>query len=151
MSDRAALQAACGDCLSFAESIDLVIYNAGLTAICGASELREDAHRRLFEVNYFAATFMAQAFLEALRASSGTHLVVTSVAGFAPLRYRSAYAASKHALTGFFGSLSAEEEAYGVHMALAVPSFVVIFCGHKSWTAPGCDGPFTSRCGQRCF
>merc|ERR1739848_427513 len=49
---------------------------------------------------------------------------ISSVAGFAPLIRRTGYAASKHALTGFFSSLRAEEQAHGVSVVIVAPSFV---------------------------
>lgn len=107
-----------------APSVDLVIYNAGVTHIGAFADLNEAALRRLFEVNFFAATNMACALLQPVRLSQGTHLVISSVAGFAPLHHRTAYAASKHALEGFFSSLRSEEAPYGVTILIAAPSFV---------------------------
>ena len=45
---------------------------------------------------------------EALVARRGMIVVISSVAGFAPLIARTGYAASKHALHGFFDSLRTE-------------------------------------------
>ncbi|MFY0617963.1 SDR family NAD(P)-dependent oxidoreductase [Shimia sp.] len=141
LTDAAALADVCAQVVAESPSIDLVIYNAGLTSVCAVPELTDTAHRHLFEVNYFAATAMAQAFLAPLRASQGTHLAVTSVAGFAPLRQRAAYAASKHAMTGFFGSLRAEEAPHGVDVCIAAPSFVATNpdgkADHQGLSPPG--------------
>lgn len=105
-------------------SLDLVIYNAGITLIAPFERVDPAAHRRVFEINYWGAVNLAAAVLPDIRAAQGTHLAITSVAGFAPLKHRTAYAASKHALGGFFGSLRGEEAAHGVRTALAAPSFV---------------------------
>ncbi len=51
-------------------------------------------------------------------------IAVSSVAGFAPLIARTGYAASKHALHGFFDSLRAEVEPSGVKVLLVCPSFI---------------------------
>ena len=48
--------------------------------------------------------------------------MLSSVSGFAPLVHRTAYAASKHGLHGWFESLAAEEPAISVTMV--APSFV---------------------------
>ncbi|WP_047945191.1 SDR family NAD(P)-dependent oxidoreductase, partial [Pseudomonas aeruginosa] len=46
-----------------------------------------------------------------------------SLTGFAPLLYRSAYNASKHALHGLFDTLRMELEGTGVSVTLACPGF----------------------------
>ncbi|WP_417600499.1 SDR family NAD(P)-dependent oxidoreductase [Pararhodobacter oceanensis] len=124
VTDPAQVAAVCAEIRAARPSIDLAIYSAGITMIAPFAQADPAAHRRLFEVNYWGVVHAAQALLHDLRAASGTHLAITSVAGFAPLKHRTAYAASKHALTGFFGSLRGEEAPFGVRCALAAPSFV---------------------------
>lgn len=110
--------------------IDLAVYNAGITQIGGFADMPIEAHREVFDVNYFGAVLMAAELLEPVRRASGTHLAVSSVAGFSPLYHRTAYAASKHALQGFFNSLRSEEKAYGVNVSIAAPSFVATNLGN---------------------
>ncbi len=98
-------------------SIDVVIYNDGVSQIVPFANTDADRHRRVFDINYFAAVRMARMFLNPIRKGSGTHLAISSVAGFAPLHGRTAYAASKHAVQGFFSSLRSEEEALRVRCA----------------------------------
>lgn len=104
--------------------IDLVIHAAGITHIGPFESLPDATLRRLFEVNFFAATALTGALLEPVRRARGTHLAISSVAGFSPLYHRTAYSASKHAIEGFFGSLRSEERAHGVDVLIAAPSFV---------------------------
>lgn len=122
-------------------AIDLAIYNAGITQIGACSDLSEAAHRKVFEINYFAATAMAQSLLKGVRAARGTHLAVSSVAGFSPLYHRTAYAASKHALEGFFKSLRSEEKPHGVRVAVAAPSFVATNIGRDERQPDGTARP----------
>ncbi|MGR3714723.1 MAG: SDR family NAD(P)-dependent oxidoreductase [Shimia sp.] len=124
-----------------APTIDLVIYNAGITQIGAFGETPDATHRKVFEINYFAAVAMARAFQTALRDSNGTHLAISSVAGFAPLYHRAAYAASKHALEGFFGSLRSEEAAHGVQTLIAAPSFVATNIGNDARQEDGIARP----------
>lgn len=124
LTDGAALERAVQRVLAERPSIDLVIYNAGASLIGPFESENEAAHRKLFEINYFAAVAMARHFLAPLRAAKGTHLAISSVAGFSPLYQRTAYAASKHALEGFFASLRSEEAPHGVRVQIAAPSFV---------------------------
>lgn len=137
LTDAAALDRAAARIIETRPSIDMVIYNAGVSQIGLFAESDPASHRRVFEINYFAAVGMARAFLHAVRASGGTHLAISSVAGFAPLDRRTAYAASKHAMQGFFASLRSEEAPFGVRCLIAAPSFVATNIGNA---ARGEDG-----------
>lgn len=137
LTDTEALNAAAALIIADRPSIDLVIYNAGVSQIGPFSEASEASHRRVFEINYFAAVAMARAFLSSVRVSKGTHLAISSVAGFAPLHNRTAYSASKHAMEGFFASLRSEEAAHGVRTLIAAPSFVATNIGNADRTDDG--------------
>jgi len=130
LTNSAALSAACEQLRLSCSKVDLVIYNAGVTHIGPCAELTEETHRKVFDINYFAATRMAQELQHDLRRAKGIHLAISSVAGFSPLLHRTAYAASKHALEGFFKSLRAEEIAHGVQVMIAAPSFVATNLGN---------------------
>lgn len=141
LTDAAALERAAGEIIAARPSVDMVIYNAGVSQIGPFAESDGASHRRVFEINYFAAVAMARAFLQPLRKSGGVHLAISSVAGFAPLKNRTAYAASKHALEGFFGSLRSEEAAHGVRCVIAAPSFVATNIGNAARAADGIVRP----------
>jgi NAD(P)-dependent dehydrogenase (short-subunit alcohol dehydrogenase family) len=141
LTDAAAREACFARILARDPRLDLVIYNAGITQIGPVEALAEATHRQVFEVNYFAACAMARAFLPTLRQSRGTHLAISSVAGFAPLYQRAAYAGSKHALDGFFKCLRAEEARHGVRVQIAAPSFIATNPGRPETTAEGIARP----------
>ena len=141
LTDVAAMEAACATLRAARPTIDLVIYNAGITQIGAFSDLDETTHRKVFEINYFAAVNMAQAVQSDLRAAKGTHLAISSVAGFSPLFRRTAYAASKHALEGFFKSLRSEEADHGVRCLIAAPSFVATNVGNPDLQPDGTSRP----------
>lgn len=129
LTDAEAVASVCRRLREDHASIDLVVYNAGITHIGLFAETTLAAHRRVFEVNYFGAIHVAAALLEPVRQSRGVHLAISSVAGFAPLYRRSAYSASKHALEGFFRTLREEEREFGVDVLIAAPSFVATNIG----------------------
>lgn len=141
ITDEADLDRACTQITATHPALDLVIYNAGITQISEAGELSSPAHRKVFAVNYFGATDMAQRLLAPVRAAGGTHLAISSVAGFAPLYHRAAYAASKHALDGFFKTLRAEEKARAVDVLIAAPSFVATNQGNAQKQSDGIARP----------
>lgn len=141
LTDASQMQAVCGDIRGAHASIDLVIYNAGITWIGPVEALSDQAHRKVFDINYFAAVTMARTLQTDLRASKGIHLAISSVAGFSPLFHRTAYAASKHALEGFFKSLRSEEKPYGVRCVIAAPSFVATNIGNPTTGGDGTARP----------
>ncbi|WP_163849323.1 SDR family NAD(P)-dependent oxidoreductase [Pseudooceanicola aestuarii] len=148
LTDPAALAAACAQVTAGGAGVDLAIYNAGITQIGPFDTLSEAAHRRVFEVNYFAAVAMAGHLLEAVRQVGGTHLAISSVAGFTPLFHRTAYAASKHALEGFFKSLRSEEAAHDVRVQIAAPSFVATNIGRAERQPDGIARPGSATDGM---
>jgi short-subunit dehydrogenase len=74
-------------------------------------------------VNYFGALYCTQAALPSLIARGGQIIVLSSLSGIAPLLYRSAYNASKHALHGLFETLRFELKGSGVNVMLVCPGF----------------------------
>jgi len=147
LTDAAQTRGVCAQICADYPSIDLVIYNAGVTHITTFAESDMAAHRKVFEINYFAAVACAQAFLQSLRASKGIHLAISSVAGFSPLLWRTSYAASKHALEGFFKSLRSEERKFGVRTVIAAPSFVATNIGNEGRDASGLARPGSAKDG----
>ena len=104
--------------------IDVLINNAGITHRSGFARTRTEVIRRVMAVNFFGALDCTHAALPALIARRGMIIIISSVAGFAPLIARTGYAASKHALHGFFDSLRTEVEPLGVQVMLVCPSFI---------------------------
>jgi NAD(P)-dependent dehydrogenase (short-subunit alcohol dehydrogenase family) len=124
LTDEAAVASTCAEISARHPAVDLVIHNAGVTQIGLFDETTLASQRLVMEINYFGSVRVAAGLLKAVRKGRGTHLAVSSVAGFAPLYKRTAYAASKHALNGFFASLASEEAQHGVKVVIAAPSFV---------------------------
>jgi short-subunit dehydrogenase len=76
------------------------------------------------EVNFFGAVNCTKAALPALVAAHGLVIAISSVAGYTPLIARTGYAASKHAMHGFFESLRTELAPQGVAVMMVCPSFI---------------------------
>lgn len=105
-------------------SIDVLINNAGISHRSGFTETGLDVIRKVMEVNFFGAVNCSKAALPALISSRGMIIAISSVAGFSPLLARSGYAASKHAMHGFFESVRTEVAPRGVDVLMVCPSFV---------------------------
>ena len=104
--------------------VDVLINNAGITHVSPFVDTDIDVFRRVMDVNLFGAIHMTSVALPSLLERRGQIVVISSVAGFAPLVLRTGYAASKHALHGCFDSLRAELRGTGVGVTLVCPSFV---------------------------
>ncbi len=104
--------------------IDVLINNAGIAHRSAFAETQVDVLRRVMDVNFFGAMHCTHAAIASLQQRKGMVITISSVAGFAPLIGRTGYAASKHALHGFFDSLRTEVEDDGVDVLIVCPSFI---------------------------
>jgi NAD(P)-dependent dehydrogenase (short-subunit alcohol dehydrogenase family) len=104
--------------------IDILINNAGITHMRRFSDLSSEMFDRVISTNFTASVNITRLCLPHLINTKGHIVAISSVAGFAPLYGRSAYSASKHAMQGFFGSLSSELKEHGVSVTIVAPSFV---------------------------
>ena len=85
------------------EHIDLLIHCGGVSQRGTVLETEIAVDRRIMEINYFSTVALTKAVLPAMVARQQGHLVViSSLSGKISTPRRSAYAASKHALHGFF-------------------------------------------------
>ncbi|MEF3191159.1 MAG: SDR family NAD(P)-dependent oxidoreductase [Campylobacterales bacterium] len=96
--------------------LDLLVNNAGIGIYNCWEELREEELRAMFEVNFFAPVALTKEALGMLRASRGTIINVSSVAGKIHLPYMGGYNATKFALNAFSDSLRAELAPDGIHL-----------------------------------
>jgi short-subunit dehydrogenase len=72
----------------------------------------------------------------------GAVVVVSSMSGKSPTPYNSIYAATKHGINGFVGSLRLELEGSGVHVGVVCPSFVA---ESGMWADTGVKAPALLR------
>lgn len=122
--------------------LDVLVNNAGLTHRSPFVDTEVGVLRRVMDVNLFGSVNCTKASLSALVERRGAIVVISSVAGFAPLLGRTGYAASKHALHGLFDTLRAELRDAGVDVTIAAPTF--IDTGFRDRTLGG-DGSITTH------
>lgn len=126
--------------------IDVVIHNGGISQRALVKDTTMDVQRRIMEVNYFGTIALTKACLPPMLASKRGHFVaVSSVMGKIGTPLRSAYAASKHALHGYFDCLRAEVADEGLDVTLICPGFVSTNVSKNALTG---DGQPTNQTGQ---
>jgi short-subunit dehydrogenase len=105
--------------------IDTLINNAGIT-LCARFDEMEDLRvmEQIMRVNYFGSSYCTYYALPYLKKSNGTIVGISSLTGKTGVPTRSFYAASKHAMAGFFDSLRIELADSGVRVTMVYPGFV---------------------------
>ncbi len=150
ITDPAACVEAVGKTVAHFGVLDGLINNAGISARSLLVDTDPAVIRRVMEVNFFGAANLTRAALQAIIARRGFIVAVSSVAGFAPLTGRTAYAASKHALHGFFDSLRTEVAGAGVGVTVVCPSFIRTGIGSAATDGSGApvSGPRITTGGE---
>lgn len=105
--------------------IDVLINNAGVSQRSLVKDTDLSVDRRIMEVDFFGPVALTKAVLPHMLArGSGQLVVVSSVVGLVATPYRSAYAAAKHAIAGFYDALRAEVHDSGLRVSVIYPGFV---------------------------
>jgi NAD(P)-dependent dehydrogenase (short-subunit alcohol dehydrogenase family) len=123
--DEESVQECVNTVLTQAGRIDFLINNAGISIYGASEELSLAQIKDVFETNFFGVARMTQAVLPTMRRqASGRVINIGSLAGFLPMPYQAAYAASKHALAGWTETLDLEVRRFGIRAILIQPGFI---------------------------
>jgi short-subunit dehydrogenase len=105
--------------------IDALVNNAGITMWAKFEEVSDlSMFEQIMRVNYLGSVYCTHYALPYLKQSHGQIVGISSLTGKAGVPTRSGYAASKHAMVGFFDSLRIEVAPYGVSVSMIYPGFV---------------------------
>lgn len=105
--------------------IDILINNAGISQRSLAKETSLEVDQKIMNINFFGTIALTKAVLPSMITHQLGHIVViTSAVGIIGSPLRSTYAASKHALHGFFDSLRAEIYKDNIQVTIVCPGFV---------------------------
>jgi len=119
-------------------SIDVLFNNGGVSQRSLAKDTTMEVDKRLMDVNYLGTVALTKALLpHFIEKNNGHFVVITSIVGKIGTPLRSSYAASKHALHGFFDSLRAEVYQNNIKITLACPGFVQTNVSINALTANG--------------
>ena len=118
--------------------IDALINNAGRSAHALFEDVTDLGwYEDLMRVNLWGSVWCTHAALPHLKAAKGSIVAVSSLAGLVGVPGRSAYGATKFAMTGFFESLRAELKSAGVSVTTAYPGVVATRIRHRGYNAEG--------------
>ncbi|MCA1718129.1 MAG: SDR family oxidoreductase [Actinobacteria bacterium] len=105
--------------------VDVLVNNAGISAIVPAEQMTLADWDRTLAVNLTGPFLMSREFgKEMLRQGSGSIINISSVAGLLGIADRAAYNASKHGLIGLTRTLAAEWGGRGVRVNAVCPGWV---------------------------
>ena len=105
--------------------VDILINNAGIAQRSFAGDTPVEVERKIMEVNYFGTIILTKSVLQEMRKQkSGNIVSISSVMGKLGFPGRSSYAASKHALHGYFESLRIEEQFSNIKVHIICPGYI---------------------------
>ncbi|MGH3087000.1 MAG: SDR family NAD(P)-dependent oxidoreductase [Rubrobacteraceae bacterium] len=105
--------------------VDVVVNNAGISAILPAEETSTELWKRTLDINLTGPFLMCREFGKAmLERGSGSIVNISSVAGLLGVSDRVAYNASKHGLIGLTRTLAGEWGGRGVRVNAVCPGWV---------------------------
>lgn len=106
-------------------NIHILINNAGVSQRSLIKDTTFEVDRRIMDINYLGTVAMTKAVLPVMLEQGSGHItVMSSVMGKVGVPYRSAYAASKHALHGYFDSLRAEHYRDNIKVTIFCPGYI---------------------------
>lgn len=122
LEDTASLPGRASSAIAVHGRIDVLFNNGGVSQRSLASETPVDIDRKMMEINYFSGLILTKAVLPGMmQRNSGWIIANSSISGIFGFPLRSAYAASKHAVYGFYESLRAELSQTGISVSVVAP------------------------------
>ncbi|MBA4299376.1 Short-chain dehydrogenase [Algoriphagus alkaliphilus] len=124
--------------IAFFGKVDIILHNGGISQRSLIKETGLEVDRKLMEVNFFGTVALTKAILpHFVVRKTGQFAVVSSLVGKFGSPFRSSYAASKHALHGFFDTLRAEHFQDNITVTMICPGFIRTNVSVNALTADG--------------
>ncbi len=118
--------------------IDTLVNNAGMSAHAQLGDVTDMAwYEQLMRINLWGSVWCTHTALPYLRATQGRIVAVSSLAGLVGVPGRTAYCATKFAMTGFFEALRVEMAPHGVSVTIAYPGVVATDIRYRGFNAHG--------------
>lgn len=105
--------------------IDILINNGGVAQRSPVVEMDLKVDERIMQVNFMGHVSLTKAVLpDMIKHQKGHIVIISSVMGKLATPNCATYAASKHALHGYFDALRAEVDRFGIKVTIVCPGFV---------------------------
>lgn len=114
--------------------LDILVANAGVGNYASIEEMTLDQWHETIDTNLTGVFYSIKAGIEALKASKGYIITISSLAGTNFFPRGSAYNASKFGLTGFTQSVMLDLRDYGIKVTTIMPGSVA---SHFNNNVPG--------------
>ena len=138
LEDYSNLQKIVDKAISAFGRIDILVNNGGISQRSLAKDTQITVDKRLMDINYLGTIGLSKAILpHFINNKNGQFVVTTSIVGKIGTPLRSSYAASKHALHGFFDSFRAENHQHNISVTLVCPGFVNTNVSKNALTGDG--------------
>ena len=119
------LQSKVDEALDCFGTIDIMVNNGGISQRSFVKDTQIEVDKRIMDINYLGTVALSKAILpHFIKNKAGHFVVTTSIVAKIGTPLRSSYAASKHALHGFFDSLRAESYKNNIAVTLICPGFI---------------------------
>lgn len=119
-------------------SLDILVNNGGISQRSLLIDTPMEVARKIMEVDFWGHAGLTRQILPFMVKSGGGHIVVvSSLTGLFGFPQRSAYAAAKHALHGYFETLRLEHFRDNIRVTMVCPGMVKTNISIHSLTATG--------------
>ena len=138
LEDYTNLQPKVTEAIAAFGKIDVLVNNGGISQRSFVKATAINVDKRIMDINYLGTVALTKAVLpHFIKNKKGHFVVTTSIVGKIGTPLRSSYAASKHALHGFFDSLRAESYQDNIAVTLVCPGFVKTNISKNALTGDG--------------
>jgi len=138
LSQPGQIDAAVESVLQLCPKIDVLINNGGVSQRALIEDTPAEMDRKIMEINFFGAIYLTKKILPSMIANGGGAIAVTSsFTGKFGFPLRSAYAASKHALHGFFETLRLEYKKKNISVTIVCPGLINTEISYKALAKGG--------------
>lgn len=125
LEDYTNLQPKVHEAINAFGKIDILVNNGGISQRAFVKDTAIVVDKRIIDINYLGTIALTKGILpHFIKNKNGHFVITTSIVGKIGTPLRSSYAASKHALHGFFDSLRAEHHLDNIAVTLVCPGFV---------------------------
>jgi len=138
IDDDSSIQSLAEQIANETKQLDVLVNNAGFMVTGIAEETPMDVARQQFETNFWGTVKVTNALLLLFRKQKfGQIITVSSIVGLIGPPNLSFYAASKHAVEGYFKSLRFELNPFNIKVSVVEPVWFKTNLGHNAISSIG--------------